>query len=94
MELLIEANDCNGRYTFKIEGLDAEHTMFGKIVYEEILGEECAEDQWSCDPCNFLRTNNPDGKTMDDYCLTIEDWNIICDKLEKELQWDICYDCV
>jgi hypothetical protein len=93
MDLLIEANDCNGRYEFKIDGLDAEHTMFGKIVYESSEWT-CDEDSYTCDPCYFKRTDNPDGKTMDDYCLTIEDWNIICDKLEKELQWDACSDCV
>jgi hypothetical protein len=93
MDLSIETQDCNGQVIFKIDGLDAEYNMFGRMI-TEAYPWTCEEDQWTCDPCYFKSFTNPDGKTMDDYCLTLEDWNAICAKLEKELQWDYCSDCV
>jgi hypothetical protein len=87
MEIVIKLSElCNKVDVFTIEGLGADINDFGKMI---LLGDS---ELYYCSP-SYFKANIPDGKVMDEYCLDVNDWYTICNKLEDKVKFSGCSEC-
>jgi hypothetical protein len=78
--------------TFTINGKDAYASDFG---YSEDTSETMYDESWACGNRRFVPYyNEPIEGLLDEYGITLDEYNTICNMLEDKLYVGECHWCV